>query len=135
MKNTLIMIVAVVLAGVAGFYGGSKYQQSQMKAGFSGRSRGMMTGSQQLPSSGSSFRPVSGEIIDKDSQSLTVKLVDGGSKIILLSQTTKINRTETGTVADLEIGEPIAIFGTENSDGSVTAENIQLNAQMRQNFK
>lgn len=73
--------------------------------------------------------PTAGEIIGADEKSITVKLQDGSSKIVLLSEKTQINKAEKATKEDLKKGEKVAVFGTENPDGSVTAQNIQLNPQ------
>jgi len=62
---------------------------------------------------------------------ITVKLPDGSSKIILLSEKTSINKASEGSVADLVVGEKVAVFGTTNTDGSVTAQNIQINPVAR----
>lgn len=62
-----------------------------------------------------------------DDKSITVKLQDGSSKIVLLSNTTAYNKSATGAKSDLKTGEKVAVFGTENSDGSVTARDVQLN--------
>lgn len=56
---------------------------------------------------------------------------DGSSKIVLFSDKTEINKAAEATKEDLKVGEKVAVFGTENSDGSVTAQNIQLNPQLR----
>lgn len=72
-------------------------------------------------------RPVSGEIINSDDQSITVKTNDGSSKLIFLSDNTEINEATKAAVSDLEIGKQVAVFGTENPDGSITGQNIQLN--------
>ena len=77
------------------------------------------------------MRPVSGEILSVDANSLTVKLPDGSSKIVTFSDTTQINKADKATAADLKTGVTVAVFGTTNSDGSVTAQNIQLNPQIR----
>jgi ribosomal protein S1 len=81
--------------------------------------------------SGLGLRPVSGEIISQDDKSITVKLQDGSSRIVILSDQTEINKTSEGSKEDLKTGERITTFGTENSDGSVTAQNVQLNPQIR----
>mgnify|MGYP002128294891 CR=1 FL=1 len=83
--------------------------------GFGGRG-GMMRGG----------GTVNGEILSVDGKSLTVKLRDGGSKIVLLGDSTQINKAATGTAADLTQGTNVVIFGTTNSDGSVTAMNVQI---------
>lgn len=76
-------------------------------------------------------RQVVGEVINKDETSFTVKLPDGSSKIVLFSGKTSFNKTQEGSMSDLKEGEKVGVFGTENTDGSVTAQNIQLNFVQR----
>ena len=132
MKNTnvLLVIIGVIAAGV-GFFGGMKYQQtkqtpSQQSAGrFGGRGPGGQG------SNGRGFRPVAGSIIAADDKSITVKLQDGSSKIVLVSDSTQINKAASATKSDLQVGQTVAVFGSENSDGSVTAQSVQLDPIMR----
>lgn len=131
MKNVwLIALVAILFAGGAGFFAGMKYQQSKQPAflrqmgGVQGQRTG--TGGNRM-----GFRPVNGEIISSDDKSITVKLQDGSSKIVLFSDSTEINKAAEATKEDLKTGEKVAVFGTENSDGTVTAQNIQLNPEFR----
>ena len=72
-------------------------------------------------------RPVSGEITAVDANSVTVKLADGGSKIVILSEKTTVNKASESSKEDLKEGVKVAAFGSENADGSVTASNIQIN--------
>jgi hypothetical protein len=51
---------------------------------------------------------------------------DGSTKIVLVSATTQITKSATGTQADLKTGENVVVTGTPNSDGSLTATNVQL---------
>ena len=74
---------------------------------------------------------VRGEIIDQDEESITVKLSDDSSKIVLISENMSINKATEGSVDDLEVGKEVMVFGQENSDGSVSATNIQLNPMLR----
>jgi ribosomal protein S1 len=74
---------------------------------------------------------VRGEIIEKDDKSITVKLPDNSSKIIMISQTTNINKASSATIADITKGDQVMIFGKTNTDGSVTATNIQVGTGMR----
>ena len=73
------------------------------------------------------FRPVSGEVISSDDASFTVKLQDGSSKIVLYSSKSTINKASEATKSDVVPGEKVMVMGTENADGSITAQNIQLN--------
>ena len=131
MKSNIIMVLIVALVvGGGGFFGGMKYQQS--KSPRSGNVQffrnGNVDGNGQFQQRGQQgLRPVSGEIISSDDKSITVKLQDNSSKIILLDDKTTINKTDEATKEDLKTGVTVAAFGIQNSDGSVTAQNIQLN--------
>jgi len=129
MKNLPIIIVLLVIVGAGAFFGGMKYQQSKQPS-FSrqfGIGQGGRNGPGQMQTRRNGFRPVSGDIINADDKSITVKLQDGSSKIIIISDNTAINKASQATKVDLKVGEKVAVFGTDNSDGSVTAQNIQLN--------
>ncbi len=116
-QNVLVFALITVIIGGGSFYGGMKYQQSKTPVRSTG-ARGRTQGG---------FRPVNGEIIASDAKSITVKLTDGSSKIIFISNKTVINKAGTATQSELIVGAKVAVFGTDNSDGSVTAQNIQLN--------
>jgi len=49
----------------------------------------------------------------------------------LFSETTVINKAVRATIDDLKNGERVAVFGTENTDGFISAQNIQLNPMLR----
>jgi len=134
MKNNsiLLVIVALVIGLAGGFFGGMKYQENKTSSfgnDFNRRFTQGPNGSQngQIQRNRMGFRPVSGEIISADDKSITVKLQDGSSKIVLVNDKTTINKAEAAGKSDLKTGEKVAVFGTENSDGSVSAQNIQLN--------
>ena len=69
---------------------------------------------------------VVGEILTKDGSNMTVKLRNGGSQIIFFSTSTEVSRSAAGSVSDLNVGESVNISGVVNSDGSFTAQNIQI---------
>jgi hypothetical protein len=130
MKNNLIiMVVLIVLVGVGAFYGGMKYQASKSPSftrQFTGQ--GNITRGANTPNGArQGFRPVDGEIISSDTNSITVKMADGSTRIVLINDNTLINKADTATKDDLTIGAKVAVFGTDNSDGSVTAQSIQIN--------
>ncbi len=124
-KMIATIAVLIVLVGGGSFFAGMKYQQSKRPQGRFGNFQLGQFGQRQ------GFRPVNGEIISVDDKSITVKLADNSSKIVLLTDTTAINKSSQGSKEDLKVGEKVVAFGTENSDGSITAENIQINPIFR----
>jgi len=139
MKKQLPIIIAIVVVGSGAFYGGIKYEKSKNPlSNFSPQNfqnlspeqrqqflQGNVGGNLQKGSrNGSGF--LSGEVIAKDEQSLTIKMPDGGSKIVFFSDPTQISKTVDGTINDIEIGKQIMVSGEQNSDGSYTAQNIQI---------
>jgi len=128
MKPVVVLLIALVVGGAA-FYGGIQYDKNQQtgsaRGGFAagvGRTGARRTGSGQ---------PVSGEILNMDDSSITVKLADGSSRIVLLSDKTIFNKTSTVDKSELKVGTKVGVFGTTNTDGSITAQNVQLNPQFR----
>lgn len=107
--------------GGVGFYAGMKYQQSKVPVRQFGQGQGQ--GQNRVRMGGQ----VTGEILAMDDKSVTVKLADGSSKIILLSSTTTFSMSAAADKSDLKVGVRVAAFGTTNSDGSVTATNVQIN--------
>lgn len=138
-KNIINIIITVIVAGGASFYAGMHYAQSKAvtPANFAnmtpeerqalrgqfgnGGGRGGRTGN----------GGASGEIISKDATSITIKLRDGsGSKIVFLSGATPIMKTASGTASDLQVGTQVNAMGTANSDGSITAQTVQIRPAM-----
>ncbi len=131
-----VVIASLVFAGL-GFFGGMQFQKSQRTAAFGGDRQGnfMMTGGQRGGGNGQGtrmmnqgMRPVTGEIIAADENSITVKMEDGSSKIVLVSDSTSINKSDAGSKTDLTVGTRVGVFGADNN-GTVTAQNIQINPQ------
>jgi len=133
-----ILVAIIIIVGGVAFYGGMKYDASKKQAGFPGASLGngqragfnpnskTANGSRMGNRQGSMGDFFSGEILSKDDKSITLKLPDGGSKIVLFSTSTEITKSTSGALEDFEIGKNITITGTTNTDGSVTAKSIQL---------
>jgi hypothetical protein len=133
MKKNLIWIAVIVIVALGVGYGGVLYGESSASKNSSTNQQGRGQFGQGGPAgmrrngggaNGGGF--VNGEILSKDANSLTIKLSNGGSKIVFLSDKTTINKMATGTPADLEIGKNVMITGNSDNDGNVTAESIQL---------
>lgn len=136
MKQQQLMIpviTAAVVVGAAAFFAGTKYQQTKQQSFFRQGGRMMQgTGAPGVGRNGTgNFRPVAGEISSVSGSTMTVKLQNGESRIVVFSDKTDISKSAAATSGDLASGEKVAVFGTTNADGSVTAQSIQLNPQMR----
>lgn len=146
MKKIIYVIIGIVILAGA-FYGGMKYQESKTPAGLAGANfqnlRNLSPEERQQKFQelganasgaagrrGGSTNGAAGEIIAKDDKSITIKLRDAGSKIIFFSDTTEITKSASGSADDLEIGKNVMVGGKQNSDGSYTAETIQLSPSL-----
>lgn len=147
MKNkqthVISMVILIIAVTIGSFFCGTKYQQNKTVSNFrqqiigsNGQRRELGQGvgqnainndiaknRGQIPG----FRQTVGEIISLDDKTLTIKMADGSSKIVLISDTTKINQSTAATKTDLKVGIKIMVNGETNSDGSVTSRNIEIN--------
>lgn len=140
MKKWIVALLAavIVVVGVGAFFGGraSVSQVASTQANL-GPGRGQLPSDQDgaLPGqpggvNGFPNAPrgglVSGTILSVDDTGITVKTADGGSKIVLVTSSTTLVKTEEATRDDLVVGQEVTVVGEANEDGSVTASRIQL---------
>lgn len=134
---------ALIIAAGA-FYGGSLYGKNQAFAGGpgtgmrmrqdggtpgNGQANGATQGGNRQGMNG--MRPIGGEIVSLEDGTITLKLTDGGSKVVLVSDTTSYAKTSEIAKTDLKVGDEITVMGITNQDGSVTAQNVQSGLLMR----
>lgn len=128
MKKNQTSILIAVVALVVGFGVGYVAHQPQNPASnFGGGVSGRRTFGTGQGTAGAGM--VNGTILSVDSSSLTVQLPNGSSQVIFYSTSTPILTTTDGSVADLSAQKNVAVFGTTNSDGSMTAQSIQIRPQ------
>ena len=133
MKNNAVLvgIIAIIIGLGGGFFIGKSYQAGQASGNLSQFQNGQRTANLTSGQARMGGRQTIGEIISQDDKSITVKLSDGSTKIILLSDKTSIVEATAASTTALAVGKTIGVFGTTNADGSVTAQNIQLNPIMQ----
>lgn len=127
------LVVAVVVGGVA-FWGGMTYAQSKAPSPRAGQFGQAGAGARGGFRGGANA--AFGTIIAKDSNSITVQLggpnassTNGsasGTKIVLYDTSTQVGKMVAGSATDLSIGASVTADGSANSDGSITAQMIQI---------
>ena len=133
MKNNTVIIIAIISL-VLGFGGGylfKNYQVGKMRPNFGsllpdrqGNGQGLQN--VQRPQTGFGSM-VMGEIISQDENSITVKIQDGSTKIVILGDSTTYSKSQSIEKTELSTGNQVRVSGNANSDGSITAQNVQLN--------
>ncbi len=124
-KSLVIAALLVVLALGGGFFAGMQYQKSQRPAfaGAAGQLRGRFGAGQ----GNQAFRPVRGQVLSVSDTGMTVKMMDGSSRIVVVSGSTQFMKADSASKSDVKTGDSVMVIGTQNSDGSVTAQNVQIN--------
>ncbi len=127
MNSKVIVSVVIILVAIGAFFGGIQYQKSTSSAG------GQFQRGYFGQRFGANAQAVRGQVINVDTanNSISIQKRDGSSAIVLYSSSTSINKAVAGTSADLKNGEQVNVVGPANSDGSVTAQIIQINPGMR----
>lgn len=133
MKNNTVIIIAIIslAAGFGGGYFFKNYQVGKTRPNFGSqlpdRQRNGQ-GLQNVQGSQAGFGGiVMGEIISQDENSITVKIQDGSTKMVILGDSTTYSKTQNIDKGELNTGNQVRVFGSANSDGSITAQNVQIN--------
>jgi hypothetical protein len=138
MKKILPIIIAIIVAGGLGFYigtkssgGGNTPAGNNKQIGSQNFQLGSGLGAGRRAGAGTGGGFVSGDVVKKDATSITVQTNDGSSKIVIISDTTPVMKEASGTLSDVLVGKQITIIGNTNSDGSITAQSIQLRPNIK----
>jgi hypothetical protein len=116
-------IIIIVIIGAAGFIGGMYYGLSQGAP--KGQQASPSQGAQRF-SRGANGGMVSGQVVSFDDKSITVQSRSGGSEVVFYSSSTPVEKFISGSVKDLSDSAEITVIGSQNSDGSITAQSIQI---------
>lgn len=121
-----VIIGTLVLMG-GSFYEGMRYAtntastQSPRAGGFSGTRGAGRTGNGGF---------ITGEVLSKDAQGITVKMRDGGSSIVFIGKTATVSKSATGSVDDIAVGTQVMVTGSKNTDGSINAQSVQIRPEL-----
>lgn len=140
-KKIIVGVVACVLIAAVSFWSGMSYgkskssinsfanRQGSFNQNGSGQNGGRMMGQNTRGGNGGGF--TSGEVLSMDATSMTIKLRDGGSRIVLWSPSSKVEKTVEGSISDVAVGKSVMVTGTTNADGSVSATSIQMRPELQ----
>ena len=133
MRNNTAIIIAIIslTLGFGGGYLFKNYQVGKMRPNFGSQlpdrqrnGQGLQNGQGPQAGFGGMFM---GEIVSQDENSITVKIQDGSTKMVILGDSTTYSKTQNIDKGELNTGNQVRVFGSANSDGSITAQNVQLN--------
>lgn len=130
-KNIIAGVAIIVLLG-GGFYGGVTYTKSARSADFgtSAMNGPMRNGGVGAGNMRTSASFITGEVISKDATNITIKMQDNSTKIILIGSSTQIMKTSNGSIQDLVTSGSVTVTGSVNTDGSITAQSIQIRPEL-----
>lgn len=136
MKRRFIIVIILVslTIGAVTFFIGFKTGQSsrpRFQPGQMANRRSPIGGQAGINESGLGFnlpRPLIGEIIALDDQTLTLKTPDGSNRMIIYSpNSTLISQSASASADDLVVGKTVTVTGQIGQGNSLTAQSITIN--------
>lgn len=119
----MIWLVVAIAVGVGGFFYG-KSTAAVSRTGVAGV--GVYGSSTRRLAGGAGGGFTSGQISAMDSTSITLQLANGNSEVVFYSSSTPISEPTTVSPSALKVGTNVMVGGSANSDGSLTAQTIQV---------
>ena len=127
MKKNYITIVVAIACAVIFFFIGVSYGKGSAATATAGRgafSSSTRAGLAGRGAAGGGF--VTGQIVSVGNGTAVVQLPNGNSQNVFFSSSTQVIRPQVASVSSLTPGTQVMIGGTTNSDGSVSAQTIQI---------
>jgi len=125
MKKYSVHIIWGIVAVVA-LTGGFFWGKASVHPSFGNGAYGTFSASTTRRGAGSGGGFVAGQISAMDSSSITLQLPNGNSEVVFYSSSTSVTEPTVVPVSNLTVGTNVMIGGTQNSDGSLTAQSIQV---------
>ena len=121
MKNNILAValIALVIGAGGGYYAGKSASPAAPSGTTAMRGSGFARG-------GNGNGVLAGTVAKQDASSVTLDLRDGSSRVVLITPATAVLKSVAGSMSDLSTGANIIVTGKTNSDGSVSASQIQL---------
>lgn len=121
MKNqktvyTIFILIAIVML-IIGFQIGKKISQP---------ARNFKMPSNNINGKQMNMNNLSGEVIEKTDEVITIKLKTGSSKFVVTSPTTEVFKTVNVGLSELKIGDSIVVDGQTTTDGSIIANSLRI---------
>jgi hypothetical protein len=126
-KTHIIWLLIAIVVGLGGFFYG-KSTAAASRSGFAGAGAfASSTRSRFAGAGGTAGGGVAvGTITAMDSSSITLQLANGNSEVVFITTSTPVTEPTTVSPSTLAVGTNVMVAGTTNSDGSVTAQSIQV---------
>lgn len=128
-KTLVISVLLIVLALGGGFFAGVTYEKGKTVARnglYAFGQNGQMMRGRFGGQNGQAFRPVRGQVLSIGQNTMTVKLANGNSEIVVFGQSTQFVKSQVASSSDVTTEDNVVVIGTQNSDGSITAQNVQI---------
>ncbi len=125
-KHAIILCAVVVLS----FFSGHIYAMSKIK-----KQKALSETKDRLTEQGAILMAnrvnrngslVAGEVLSVDTKSITLKTLNGDSKVIFFSPIMHIEKTVEGKITEVVPGMNLSIIGLSASDGTFRATSVRL---------
>jgi hypothetical protein len=124
----IVWLVIVIVALAGGFFWGKASATSNLRSAFTGAAGTYGSSTRRIAGAGGTTGGglISGQILSLGTDSMTVQLANGNSQVVIYSSSTSVSKPTTVSLSTLVVGTNVMVTGTSNSDGSVTAQTIQV---------
>ena len=127
-KKNLLLALTVIIALTISFWLGRLSGRGNANMALANRRQAgpMAVGQRQGFGNQNTQNQIIGQIDKITDNQLTIKLIDGGSRLLMLPSEAVITKTASATSADLVVGQSITASGAEEG-GVVLVKTLQIN--------